>query len=251
MKKYLFPAIILLALLASSCDKKEVMLFNGGHEIYFEKFFMNAIAPGREQADSTTMSFFFYPDGTPDVLVSLVVNLSGTLPASDIRFGLKVVPELTTATSDEYTLDPSYTFRALEVPKGVKTVTDTIRVIMHRSARLAQIPDGVRLVVELVPNETVGLGQAERVRASIILTTRAIRPAWWTEDVERTLFGKYTEKKYKYFLNEIDKDAEMSEDLIKNRPDQAIRLVMQFKTWLLEQNPPIYEEDGSLMEVGV
>lgn len=251
MKKYLFPIIILLAVSIGSCDKKEVLLFNGSHEIYFQKFYMNAIAPGREQADSTTMSFFFYPDGTSDVLVPLTVNLSGPLLTSDVRFGLKVVPELTTATPDEYTLDPSYTFRAQEVPEGVKTVTDIIQIKMHRSTRLAQMPAGVRLVVELIPGETVGLGQAERVRATIILTTRAIRPAWWTEDIERTLFGKYTEKKYKYFLNEIDKNAEMSEELIRNRPDQAIKLVMQFKTWLLEQNPPIYEEDGSLMEVGV
>ncbi|MEG2229114.1 MAG: DUF4843 domain-containing protein, partial [Odoribacter sp.] len=100
-------------------------------------------------------------------------------------------------------------------------------------------------------NETVGLGQSERIRANIILTTKVIKPIWWTREVEESLLGVYSEKKYKLFLNEIDKNAEMGEDLIKNRPDMAIKLVMKFKVWLSMQNPAILEEDGSLMEVNV
>lgn len=41
----------------------------------------------------------------------------------------------------------------------------------------------------------------------------------------------------------------MSSDLIKNHPDQAIRLAMLFKQWLNDQTPAITEEDGTLMKL--
>ncbi|MEG2556764.1 MAG: DUF4843 domain-containing protein, partial [Odoribacter sp.] len=195
MKKYLFLMFISLSVCSISCDQRETMLYDDEPEIYFEKFYMNAIAPGTEQRDSTLTSFFFYPDGTQDIKASLLVLLSGKFLDTDLHYGLKVVEELTTANPDEYTIDPSYTFRAKV--GNVKQVKDTLRILMHRSDRLASLPNGVRLVVELVPNETVGLGQAERIRANIILTTKVIKPIWWTREVEESLLGVYSEKKYK------------------------------------------------------
>lgn len=43
------------------------------------------------------------------------------------------------------------------------------------------------------------------------------------------LLGDYSTKKYKLFLNEIDKKAEMSEELIREHPDKAIQLTLEFK----------------------
>lgn len=241
--------LFILSVLILSCTEKKTPTFNDGREIFFEKFYMNEIYPGTASADSTVVSYFFYPDGTKDIEIPLEVCLSGRLLTSDITFGLKAVSDESTATAEEYTLAPSYTFRSTTVGEDAVDVRDTIYVKIHRSPRMDDAP--VRLVVELVPNETVGLGQYERTKAKIIVSTVAIKPDWWTTEVTDNLLGTYSEKKYKLFLNEIDTNAEMSARLIQERPDQAIKLVMRFKTWLSEQNPPITEEDGSLMKVAL
>ena len=107
--------------------------------------------------------------------------------------------------------------------------------------------ESVCLVVELVPGEGVGLGQLERRKAKIILTTKTTVPTWWDSNVEETLLGKYTDKKYKTFLNEIKGASDIDEEMIRQHPDKVIQLVMRFKVWLAEN--PTMDEDGRLMEV--
>ena len=46
-------------------------------------------------------------------------------------------------------------------------------------------------------------------------------------------------------MNEIDKNGEMGKELIAESPDRAIQLVLQFKEWLLEQNPRIYDDENN------
>ncbi len=248
MKKYLFFLSTIMIVFLLSCKKDEIATFQGGNEIFFEKFYVNAMYPGTESADSTTTSFFFYPEGTTEITAPLVVLLSGPLPASDLQFGLKVIPEATTANANEYSIDPHYVFKANLSENDIR---DTIFVKLRYSERLKTRPEGVRLVVELVPNGQVGTGQVERIRAKIILKATAIRPAWWTSTVEANLMGVYTEKKFWLFLNEIDKTGKMSAQLINERPDEAIKLVLQFKAWLLQQNPPILEDNGNVMQVAI
>lgn len=247
--RFILPCVSLLLFL--SCEEKDMPLFQDSHEIYFEKFFVDAMPPGTEAADSTIASFFFYPDNTNDIEAPLVVNLSGTLLTSDLKFKLKVIPEETEATPDEYTLDDFYTFSTGMVGEDALEVKDTIFIKLHRGNRTEELLKGIPIVLELIPNDEVRLGQVERIRAKIILTTATVRPAWWDEEVEDNLLGVYSEKKFKYFLNNVDKKAEMSALLIKEYPDRAIQLTMQFKAWLAKQNPPIEEIDGTLMDVKI
>ncbi|WP_059026221.1 DUF4843 domain-containing protein [Gabonibacter massiliensis] len=249
MKKYLFSLFLFIAIVFYACSKQETTLFQDEHEIYFKKFYINEIHPGTAEADSTVVSFFFYPTGTQDAHVELVVNLSGTLLTSDIPFGVKVIPEETTANPDEYDLDETYTFHANTAGENATEILDTLRIRLHRSERLDKMSEGVKLVVELVPNDKVRLGQVERRRAKVIITTVAEQPDWWSKEVEVNLLGTYSPKKYKLFLDHVDKKAEMNTDLIKKHPDQAIRLAMLFKQWLNDQSPAITEEDGTLMSV--
>lgn len=251
MKRYIYIALaacIFGALMG--CEKDDIMLFDDPNELFFEKFFEDETMPGTGSADETNVSFFFYPDGTQNIQAPLVVNLSGKLPAVPIPFSLRVVDELTTANSNEYTLAPSYTFDPYIGP-GITEVKDTIQIQLHRSPRLDQMPDGVTLVVELVPNEYFNLGQTERTRAKIVLTTLARQPDWWTTEVTNNLLGPYSQKKFRLFLNEIDKNAEMNADFIRDRPDMAIKMVLQFKTWLNEQSPAILDENGEPMTVAI
>ena len=224
-------------------------MFEDGHEIYFQKFYVNEVYPGTAEADSTELSFFFYPSGTQEIYAGLTVNLSGTLLTSDIQFGLKVVPGETTAHPDEYHLDEFYTFHANTVGEDAKVILDTIRVKLLRSDRLDKMPDGVRLVEELVPTDKVRLGQVERRRAKIIIKAAAVQPDWWTREVEINLLWTYSQKKYKLFLDHADKKLEMSADLVKDHPDRAIRLAMLFKQWLNDQEPAVTEDNGTIMSV--
>ena len=244
MKRYLVLIIASLAAFLTACDKADVKIFRDKPEIYFEKFYLDATYPGVETKDSTEVSFFSYPEGTAFIQVPLVVNLSGRLLTRDLSFGLKVVPEATTANADEYELEDKYIFRAGTVAENSKQIQDTIYVKINYSSRLDQEPEGIALVLELVPNEEVGLGQLERRAAKIIVSSQAIPPEWWNEEVTNELLGPYSQTKYKLFLKEIDTTAKLNGTLIKEKPDEAIKLVMQFKEWLGKQNPPLEDENG-------
>ena len=43
----------------------------------------------------------------------------------------------------------------------------------------------------------------------------------------------------------------MSEELIAKHPDRAIQLTLEFKNWLLNQDPVILDEDEEPMEVAL
>ena len=227
MKIRLLFIVTLLAGIVSACGEKDIAVFEGRNQIYFEKFYMNALYPGTKEADTTRTSFFFFPENTKEIKVKLVVNLSGLELEKDLHFGLKTV--------EEYRLEKEYTFRKRALPTDMKEVKDTIEVSVLHSDRLAELgTDGVRLVVELVPNADVDLGQYERRRAVIVWSEVEAKPDWWTHEVEWTLLGAYSYEKYKLFLQVVDTEGEFNENLIKNYPARAIAMVTEFKQWLLD-----------------
>lgn len=250
MKTYYIIAVLWMCFLIA-CQHDDTLIFQDGHEIYFDKFYVDAMYPGTESSDSTLVSFFFFADDVVELPASLKVNLSGFKLTRDLEFGLRVVEEETTALPDEYALDEKYIFHADMLSEDSLQYQDVIQVMMRRSERMKSLENGVRLVVELVPNETVRLGQVERIRAKIIATTVQTQPEWWTSEVENELLGIYSQRKYKLFLEHVDRNAVFDGDLIKNNPDRAIKMVLEFKKWLSEQDPVVKEDDGSLMVVNV
>lgn len=235
-----------------ACSEREIETFSDGNEIYFDKFYTNELAPGTANADSTMISFFFYPTGTQEINAALVVNLSGKLPEKDLCYGVKVVEEETTARTDEYLLPEKCIFRVQkEYDPNAKEVQDTLYITLKRSERMENLLEGVRLVIELVPTEELALGQFERRRAILIYTIHGTRPEWWDSEVDINLLGKYSEKKYKCFLDNVNGAERLDGDMIKNNPDEAIKLVMSFKSWLNIQNPPVLDEDGTEMKVEI
>ena len=231
-----------------ACEEQKVEIFDGGNAIYFDKFYTDAIYPGLESADSTVVSFFFYPDDTREVQAALLVNLMGGSLQTDMTFQLKVVEDATTANPDEYKLADQYVFEARPDSVYESLIQEYIYIDLFKSDRLQNGEvESVCLVVELVPGEGVSLGQLERRKAKIILTTKTTVPTWWDENVEETLLGRYTDKKYKTFLNAIEGASDIDEEMIQEHPDKVIQLVMKFKVWLAEN--PTRDEDGRQMEV--
>lgn len=251
MRKNINILFIGIFAIFSACTEKGTLLWGDLHEIYFDKFYMDALPPGRETADTTKVSFFFIPDGVNETTAEVVVNMTGRLLTQDMPFKLKVVEDGTTAGPDEYSLEENYVFRANNVGAETKVMNDTIRIKFLRSPRLKSLEKGVTLKLELVPLGDLQLGQLERRRAMFILTEVAVKPLWWTREVEEELLGTYSHKKYKLFLLHADTNAEVDEALIKRNPSKAIAIARKFKEWLGGQNPPVTEEDGSLMKVNV
>lgn len=235
----------------SACQEEDLKVWGDDHHIYFEKFYKDAAAPGKERADSTLASFFFHKDNVNDLDAKLVVNMTGRLLTSDVPFKLRVVEDMTTALPEEYTLQDQYVFRANNVNDTAKNQRDTITVKMHRSARLKDMPNGVKLTVELVPSGDVKLGQTERTRAVIVLTRDAVKPVWWDSQIEYNLLGTYSSRKYKLFLVNIDPDATLNAEMLEKAPYKAIQLVRKFKKWLQEHPDQAVEENGLPMTVNV
>lgn len=237
--------ILLLGLcIWGACDERETPVFEGRNEIFFEKFFMDAVYPGTEAADSTIASFFFYPDGTKDIEAPLTVLYSGLPLTEDIRFQLKVVENGTTALPEEYTINPEYIFHAKGTVDSVHNdIRDVIKIKIHHHPRMETM-DGVTLMLEIIPNENVGWGQVERIRAKLFITMAAAQPEWWDKEVTDNLLGRYSQTKFKLFLNHVDREAEMNAALIREHPDQAIEMVLEFKDWLMKQKPLLEDEYG-------
>ena len=195
------------------------------------------------------MTFFFAKPTDDHVMAEIVVALAGRPLTKDLHFGLKVVKDMTTATPDEYVLENSYTFRARPIPAGASLILDTIQIRMNRSARLNDLEEGIRLVVEIVPSDELQVGQFERSKAVIHLTKDAVKPEWWTLEVSAGLLGNYSSLKYKTFLENIPGAYSLDGNMIKSAPDEAIKLVKLFKQWLAEN--PTEDENGLPMSVEV
>lgn len=224
------------------------MLFGSDHYIYFDKFWKNASYPGTETADSTEATFFFVGDDETSTTADLIVVLAGRQLEQDLDFKLRVVPEMTTALPEEYTLQDKYTFHARPVQEGDTRFQDTIHIQLNKSARLDEMPEGYRLVLEIVPDEQVKVGQYERSRSIIRIVKDPVRPAWWNSEVDIYLLGTYSATKYKLFLENVPGAGELDGEMIEQRPDEARKLVLEFKKWLME-NPS--EDEFGPIEVPV
>ena len=247
MRSIYLMGLVMVSLLFA-CEEQKVEIFNGGNAIYFDKFYTDAIYPGLESADSTVVSFFFYADDVREVQAPLLVNLMGGSLQTDLTFQLKVVEDATTANPDEYKLADQYVFEARPDSVYTNLIQEYFYIDLFKSDRLQNGEvESVCLVVELVPGEGVGLGQLERRKAKIILTTKTAVPTWWDQNVADNLLGQYTDTKYKTFLNAIEGASDIDEEMIQTQPDKVIQLVMRFKVWLAEN--PTMDEDGWTMEV--
>ena len=176
----------------------------------------------------------------------MIVVLAGRKVEKDTPFRLRVVDELTTALPEDYTLEDEYIFRAMPVPDNATSMQDTIHIQFNRTPHLDEVDGGYRLVLEIVPTEEMKVGQYERSRAIIWVSKEPVRPLWWNEEVETYLLGKYSPLKYKLFLENVEGAEDLNENVIKEQPDLARKLVMKFKEWLIMN--PTYE-DGILIDV--
>lgn len=250
MKKYIYTLLSVFILLSMySCREQELLVFGEDKYLYFEKFWKDAVAPGTEKADSTSVTFFFAKPEDTKVYANVIVVLAGRPLEQDLKFKLKVVDELTTALPSEYTIAESYTFRAKPVAKREKMIQDTIQIQINRSDRLDTLKEGYRLALAIQQEGQVKIGQTERSIAILHITKDPVRPLWWTREIEEGLLGTYSTKKYRLFLQNIPGADNLSTNFIVDSPDKMRKMALAFKAWLISN--PQTEEDGTPMTVKV
>jgi hypothetical protein len=179
---------ILSIFLFLSCNNNDIELFDGKNQLFFEKYFEDEEYPGTQEADSTLVSFFNYPDGTQSIPANLNIKLSGKALLKDTKFKIKLVEDETTAKPEEYTIAENYQFQANkakneDTDKELSNFDQMITIEMNLSERLKTMEDGVVLVVEIVPDSFFNLGQTERTKAKIRLKYTGIQPDWWDTEV--------------------------------------------------------------------
>lgn len=200
--------------------------------------------------DSTALSFKTY---TGDVIrIPLEVKLNGYYPETDsIAFTLSADLERTTVPADKYAFDETYWFS----PRQLK---DTVYIQLTNFPELQTAT--MRLCVKVNESETVKQGDPNYRRALIDISDRLIRPEWWIRFdalnyygepyyniAEEHYLGKYSEKKYVMFLEELGKDnVQYDGDNVNILRIYSLRLKYRIKAYN-DANPgaPMWDDDNN------
>ena len=76
MKNIILFLIAFCGIGFTSCDEREIPLFEDANELYFDLPFVNT---PRDEADTVMVSFFFYKESVTELDVQLYVCLCGDL----------------------------------------------------------------------------------------------------------------------------------------------------------------------------
>ena len=207
MRKYIVLAFISLLM---ACAEKGIMEFSD-NTLYLS-FLTDA------SKDSTVLSFKTYPDGKAKIKIP--VKSSGVWLKEDREFTISADLKMTTLPKELYILPEKCIFSADQD-------LDTLEITLLNGAILAE--KAYSLALKIDENDQVKEGDMEYQRALFIVSDRLVRPKWWTEldggnkgyfyfnIAEDYYLGKYSEKKYLMFLEELAKD-----DVIFDGKDRVI-----------------------------
>lgn len=229
--KTLRSCYIVLAVLviASSCKKDKIMLYEGDTYLQFT----------RHVEDSSTFSFLALPDDD-EAVDPISVELVGKPETRDRTYKISVIPEESTASAANYTLPPTFTFRA------GRTI-DTAWITLKKTPEIAVAP--LRLVLRLEPTDDFKVGQTDYAFAILYISNVIARPDWWNSTVEGRFLGDYSDKKYELFI-EVTGRSEIDGSNL-----EEVRLyTMMLKNYLLREKDAgrtVYEENGEEMTVAL
>ncbi len=229
MKKFRLYIPAALLVLVLSCKKDDIMTYEGGTYIQFV----------RNYSDSSLFSFLGMPD-EDEATVAIPVQMSGMPVDKDRTYKISVVPQLTTATTANYTIPESFTLRA-------NKVVDTGWITVKKTADLSVKP--VKLVMKLERTDDFEVGQTDHSAIILYISNVVARPDWWDGNVEGRFLGSYSDKKLLLFI-EITGRSELN----PLNEDEVRYYTIIFKNYLLREKDAgrtVYEENGSEMTVAL
>jgi len=179
--KIIIIAISVLAILAG-CKKDEIDIYNGNTYIYFD----------REGEDVQEYSFAFHPGIDLDT-VPLIVKLIGYPTDYDREIGLVINESKTTADAADYWLPSEFVLRA-------GSHIDSIPLVLYKSEKLKE--SKFTLYLEIKDSEELRSGPVPNCFAQIVFSDMLAKPDWWDEVVVTNFLGKYSDEKYRLFIED-------------------------------------------------
>ena len=222
-RSFIIYSILLTAFIA--CKKEKMEVYKSGHYIQFT----NSVA------DTTNLSFFFYP-GKEEVTLALPLRLIGTMPEGDLHYELKVDAKVTTAETKHYSLPAGFDFR-----QGL--AIDTAYLTIKKTPELATTT--YLLAIDIASTNDVQPGQTTYARRIFRINDMVTKPSWWDSNMDRFYLGEYTERKFRKFMEFTGVG-----DLSQKSDTEKTELIKRFKYFLIQMKDagtPVLEDDGSDM----
>lgn len=135
-------------------------------------------------------SFAFHPGVDKDT-IPVLIKLMGKLTNQSRSVTLTVEASQTTATTSDYQLPGTMELRA-------GRAVDTIALVLHKSDRLKSGKFKIRLALHA--NEHFELGPPANRFIDITFSDMIARPAWWTSIVQTNFLDRYSDTKYRLFI---------------------------------------------------
>lgn len=181
-------------------------------------------------------SFAFHPGADKDT-VPLLVKLMGKLKDQNRSIALTVDASQTTAIASDYELP-----RTIELRAG--HAVDTIALVLHKSDRLKTGKFKIRIALQA--NEHFVLGPLANRFVDITFSDMIARPGWWTTIVETNFLAKYSDNKYRLFI-EATGIADMTG--LSETEQRAYAII--FRDFLARgrENGEVYEDENGQINV--
>ncbi len=215
----------MVSLLLFSCQEEKIELYNAGHYVQFTT----------ADKDTANISFFLYPK-LEEIKVPLEVRLIGKMPEAGLNYRIEVVKNETDAPADCYSLPSSFTFKAGQP-------LDTAFITFYKKPELKT--EKKKITLQILASDEVLPGQTNYTKRTFYVSDIISKPAWWNDRITNYMLGKYSDKKYRLFI-EITGEGELgkySEYIQRN-------YILQFKYYLImkkNEGDPVLDDDGSDM----
>ena len=228
-----FYVLTILCCWLISCSKVKVDEYGESSYVF--------LANGDKEDDTLVVkpieySFAFHPGADKDT-VPVLIRLVGKLSDQDRVIPLTVDASQTTAASGDYELPDPMVLRAGHA-------LDTIALTLHRSDRLKTGKFKIRLT--LYENEYFLPGPPGNRYIDITFSDMIAKPGWWTQTVELNFLAKYSDTKYRLFI-EATGIADMTG--LSETEQRAYAII--FRDFLARgrENGEVYEDENGQINV--
>ncbi len=177
--------ITILCCWLTGCSKDKVDDYGETSYLYLANSFTDT-----SKVKPIEYSFAFHPGANKDT-VPILVKLIGKLSDEDRPVTIAIDAAHSTALTSDYELPGPALLRA-------GRAMDTIALVLHNSDRLMTGKFKLRLMLN--ESEHFRLGPPGNQYVDVTFSDMIARPAWWNKTVEDNFLARYSDMKYRLFI---------------------------------------------------
>lgn len=217
--------LLFIIIISIACKKEEIELYKSGHYIQFTQ----------EDKDTSIISFFLYPN-LNQIKIPLELKLIGIMPIRELSYRIKINKTETTASVEHYHLPQKMVFKPGQA-------LDTAYILFNNKADLKT--EKKKLTLEIIESEDIKPGQTNYIKRVFYISDIISKPNWWNDRIEFYGLGKYSDDKFRLFIEvtgigELDKYDEYTQR----------NYMLQFKYYLIKkknEGNPVIDSEGNDM----